>query len=321
MKKEHMIVLGLGLALVGAAVAWEVVGGLPKPMRVEITKDTLQIGLNRPTIWIFLNDSDTNSRSWSDFMSRSSNAINIPILNLFYQTIAKHNGDKYRIEVVGGLQRVAELMGGWENLPTLMRNPKARINGPEEDWIRTALLAKYGGLWLSPSVVCLRPFGDLPTDKVVAFGQDTVPMYGSAVPGFRALWSPRAGHPIFVEWETRIRNRMEFQNGGRQVRGDAKSDWVDLASEVEVRVKEELGRDPRTNKSLDLEQIFAAGTQGRLPFSIPPTAVYMPVPYGDLLDRRAFGWILKSSEDQIMESDLAIRYVLEASLNKKGCAM
>jgi hypothetical protein len=41
----------------------------------------------------------------------------------------------------------------------------------------------------------------------------------------------------------------------------------------------------------------------------------MPVPYGDLLDRRAFGWILKSSEEQIMESDLAIRYVLEASLN------
>ena len=104
------------------------------------------------------------------------------------------------------------------------------------------------------------------------------------------------------------------------MRGDAKSDWVDLTAaaaegEVEVRVKEELGRDPRTNKSLDLEQIFAAGTEGRLPFSIQPTAVYMPVPYGDLLDRRAFGWILKSSEEQIMESDLAIRYVLEASLN------
>jgi hypothetical protein len=251
-------------------------------------------------------------------MARSSSAINIPILNLFYQTITKHNGDKYRIEIVGGLQRVAELMGGWEKLPTLMRNPKARINGPEEDWIRTALLAKYGGLWLSPSVVCLRPFGELPADKVVAFGQDTVPMYGSAVPGFRALWSPKAEHPIFMEWEARIRDRLEFQNGGRQVRGDAKSDWVDLtteSSDVEVRVKEELGRDPRTNKSLDLEQIFAAGTEGRLPFSIPPAAVYMPVPYGDLLDRRAFGWILKSSEEQIMESDLAIRYVLEASLN------
>jgi hypothetical protein len=92
-------------------------------------------------------------------------------------------------------------------------------------------------------------------------------------------------------------------------------DLTAVEGEVEVRVKEELGRDPRTNKSLDLEQIFAAGTQGRLPFAIPPAAVYMPVPYGDLLDRRVFGWILKSSEEQIMESDLAIRYVLEASLN------
>ena len=312
-----MIVLGLGVALVAIAAAWEVVGGLPKPLRVEITKETLQVGLSRPTMWIFLNDSDTNSRQWSDFMSRSSNVINIPILNLFYQTITKHNGDAYRIEVVGGLQRVAELLGGWEKMPTLMRNPKARVNGPEEDWIRTALLAKFGGLWLSPSVVCLKPFGDLPTDKVVAFGQDSGPMYGSAVPGFRALWSPTPNHPIFVEWEERCRNRLDFQNGGRQVRGDAKSDWVDLtasAEDVELRVKEELGRDPRTNKSLDLEQIFASGTQGRLPFAVCQAAVFMPVPYDDLLNRRAFGWILRSSEEQIMESDIVIRYILESSL-------
>ena len=312
-----MIALGLGILLVGLATAWEVAGGVAKPMTVEITKETLRIGLERPTIWLFLNDSDTNSRHWADFMSRSSNVINIPILNLFYQTIAKHNGDKYRIELVGGLQRVAELLGGWEKLPTLMRNPKARVNGPEEDWIRAALLAKFGGLWLSPSVVCLKGFGELPKDKVVAFGQDTAPMYGSAVPGFRALWSPSAANPIFVEWEKRCRARLEYQNGGRQVRGDAKTDWIDLTASqegVEVRVKEELGRDPQTNKSLDLEQIFASGTQGRLPFAVPETAVYMPVPYDDLLNRRAFGWILRSSEDQIMDSDLVIRYVLEKSL-------
>ena len=317
MKTEQIVVLGLGVLLVAAATAWEVAGGVPKQMMVEITKETLQIGLARPTMWLFLNDSDTNTRNWSDFMARSSNVINIPILNLFYQTITKHNGDKYRIEVVGGLQRVAELLGGWDKMPTLLRNPKARVNGPEEDWIRTALLAKYGGLWLSPSVVCLKPFGDLPTDKIVAFGQDTAPMYGSAVPGFRALWSPSANHPIFLAWEDRCRNRLEFQNGGRQVRGDAKSDWVDLTTgdkNVEYRVKEELGRDPRTNKSLDLEQIFASGTQGRLPFTINSSAVFMPVPYDDLLNRRAYGWILLSSEDHIMESDLAIKYILEASL-------
>jgi hypothetical protein len=303
------------------AAAWEISGGMPRPMKVEITKETLGLGQEHPPLWIFLNDSDTNTRQWSDFMARSSNVINIPILNLFYQTITKHNGDKYRIEVIGGLQRVAELMGGWNALPAPMRNPKSRINVAEEDWIRTAILEKYGGLWLSPSVVCLKGFGDLPKDKVVAFGQDTAPMYGSAVPGFRALWSPSPHHPIFVEWEKRIRSRLEYQDGGREFRGDSKSDWIDLTAAqdgYEVRVKEELGRDPRTNKSLDLEQIFASGTQGRLPFGVCPQAVFMPVPFDDLLNRRAFGWILRSSEDQIMESDLAIKYILEASLNSSN---
>lgn len=319
MNKEQLIILGIGMLLVGAAAAWEITGGLPKLTNPEITKESLSTGLDRPTMWIFLNDSDTNSRHWSDFMARSSNVINIPILNLFYQTITKHNGNTYRIEVIGGLQRVAELMGGWGALPAPLRNPKARVNVAEEDWIRAAILAKFGGLWLSPSVVCVSPFGKLPSDKVVAFGQDTVPMYGSAVPGFRALWSPVAQHPIFVEWEARTRSRLDNQLGGRQARGDAKTDWIDLtankAEQIEVRVKEELGRDPRTNKSLDLEQIFAAGTEGRLPFGIPVATVYIPVPYDDLLNRRMFGWILRSSEDQIMESDLAIRYILEASLN------
>jgi len=314
MKADQMVVVGVGLFLIVFALAFEYSVGSPKHVRVEITPETLKIGMDRPPIWLFYNDSDTNSRQWYDFMARSSNVINIPLLNICYQTITKKNGDIYRVEVIGGLQGVAELLGGWESLPKYMRNPKTKVAVAEEDWIRTAILAKYGGLWLSPSVLCMRPFGELPKDKIVAFGQDDVPMYGSGIPGFRALWSPSPAHPIFVEWEKRIRSRLDYQTGGRQVRGDSKSDWNELTSgisDVEVRVKEELGRDPRTNKSLDLEQIFATGTEGRLPFTIPNDAVYLPIPYDDLLNRRMFGWILRSSEEQIMESDLAIKYIIE----------
>ena len=325
MNTDQAIVLGIGLILVAAATVWEVSAGIPtriyhfpKAPRAEITIETIQIGLERPILWIFLNDSETNSRHWLDFMARSSHVINVPLLNLCYQTIVNHNGDDYRIEVIGGLQDVARLLGGWEALPTLMRNPKTTINLPEKDWIRTAILAKFGGLWLSPSVVCLKPFGKLP-NKIVAFGQDQAPMYGSAVPGFRALWSPFPKHPIFVEWEKRIRDRMDYQTGGRQVRGDAKSDWVELTDgdDVEFRTIEELSRDPKTNKSLDLEHIFASsvGSIDRMPFTVPECAVYMPIPK-DLMDRRAFGWVLRSSEEQIMESDIAIRYILEKALTE-----
>ena len=311
-----MIVIGLGLALVASAALWELAAGRPKKMGVEITTETLQVGLQHPPIWIFVNDSDVNSRHWSDFMSRSSRVLNIPLLNLCYQTIAKYNGNDYRIEVIGGLQGLAEKMGGWDALPQHMRNPRARVTEPEEDWIRSAVLSKWGGLWLSPSVVCMKPFGKLPEDRIVFFGQDSGPMYGSAVPGFRAVWAPMPNMPLFKEWERRCRARLETQLGGRQFRGDAKSDWVDLThaalqdKTIEVRVLEELGRDSRTNKTLDLELLFAAGTEGRLPFEVPECVVYVPIPYNDLLDRRMFGWILRSSEEQILSSDIAIKYIL-----------
>ena len=314
MKLDHTIIIGIGIVLVAFSAIWE--RGAFKKSITEITPETLKINLGLPKIWVFYNDSEVNSRNWSDFMARSSRVINIPLLNLCYQTILAKNSENYQVEVIGGLQGVAELLGGWEVMPTPLKNSKARVSVAEEDWIRTAILLKFGGLWLSPSVVCMRPFGVLPSDKVVAFGQDTVPMYGSAVPGFLSLWSPMPNHPLFVEWEKRIRARLENQLGGRQIRGDAKSDWIDLTSgkDVEVRVLEELGRD-KHNKTLDLEKIFAAGTGGRIPFDIPEVAVYMPIPYNDLLNRRHFGWILRSSEEQLMESDLAIKYILEKSLS------
>ena len=190
MKTEQIVVIGIAIACITLAAFSEIYVGPPRVLRTEITTEVLTVGIYRPRIWIFLNDSETNTRSWSDFMARSSHVINIPLLNLCYETVLKQNGQTYQIEIIGGLQRVAELMGGWEAMPKYMSNPKAAVNEPEEDWIRSAILSKYGGLWLSPSVLCLKPFGELPTDKIVAFGQDYTPMYGSAIPGFRALWSP-----------------------------------------------------------------------------------------------------------------------------------
>ncbi len=313
MKLEQQILIGAGVTFVALALAYEILHGFPKKRKgAEITTETIKIGMDRPVIWLFYNDSEVNSRQWADFGARSSRVINIPILNMFYKTITDKNGDLYRVEPIAGLTGVAGLLGGWETLPESMRHPKSRVSVGEENWIRSAILAKYGGLWLSPFVVCVDGFGELPKDRVVAFGQDEDPLYGSPVPGFRALWSPQPAHPMFVEWEALCRDRLENMLGGREIRKDSNSDWLDLSRKYpsEVCVKEELGRDPRTNKKLQLEDLFAAGTGGRLPFDIPSTTVYIVIPQKDLLERRQFGWILRSSEDQIMESDLVISHIL-----------
>jgi hypothetical protein len=298
MKSEQAIVIGVAAVAVAIAAYFA-----SKPSETEITPEMLSIGMERPVIWVYYDNSQVNSRFWSDFGARSSRVINIPILNLCYESIVKANPE-YRVEVIGGLQGVYELLDG--DMPSSLKNPRANVGTAQLDWIRTAILAKYGGLWLSNSVVCVKGFGQLP-DNVVAFGQDDVPMYGSAVPGFRALWSPKAGEPRFVEWEAMCRERLGSQLGGLQVRGDSKSDWVALFKGTEVRRGDEFSRDSKTQKKLELEDLFA--TQGKS-LVIPCDAKYIVIPYDDLVNRSMFAWILRNSEQQILESDIAISKVL-----------
>jgi hypothetical protein len=306
------IAIGLAvLAVVAAAYigAMKAAGAGAGAQKVNITTESIKVGLNKPVLWVYYNDSEVNSRHWADFGARSSRAINIPALNLFYETIVAQNKD-YRVEVIGGLTDVAVRLGV-DALPAPLKNPKAFVGEAEEDWIRAAILARYGGLWVSPSVICLRPFGTL-GNSVVGFGQNST--MNRSAPGFRVLWSPSANHPMFVEWEARCRSRLENQLGGRQFRGDAKSDWAELAPIHKAEVKDvELGKDPETGKKLDLEDLLAAGTEGNLPFNIPKESVYVVIPADDLRSRRAFGWFLRMSEEQIMESDLVVRYLLEES--------
>lgn len=313
MKTDQYIILGFGVAVVALAAVWEARAGRIR-RGVEINADSLKIGLTYPKIWLYYNDSEVNAREWADFGARGSHVLNIPILNLFYQSIVKANPD-YKVEVINGLTGVKELLGE-DALPLNLRRYGASVNVAEEDWIRTAVLAKFGGLWLSPSVVALKGFGALPADKIVAFGVDDVPMYSSSCPGFRAIWVPRASHPLMVKWEQIIKNRLNTQLGGLQVRGDAKSDWMNMFNghpDVVISMSEELGRNPKTQKKLELEDIFASSV-GTQRFNVPSNAVYLVVPFKDLVDRRQFGWVLKSSEEEILESELAISTILRKSV-------
>jgi hypothetical protein len=299
MKSEQAIVIGVAAAAVAIAAYF-----IASKRETEITPEMLNIGMELPVIWVYYDDSQVNSRYWTDFGARSSRVINIPILNLCYESIVKANPE-YRVQVIGGLQGVSEILGV-DAMPKTLKNPRANVGTAQLDWIRTAILAKCGGLWLSNSVVCVKGFGELP-DNIVAFGQDDVPMYGSSVPGFRALWSPKANEPAFVKWEAMCRERLDSQLGGLQIRGDSKSDWMNLCKDAEIRRADELSRDSKTQKKLQLEDLFA--TQGGK-LVVPCDVKYIVIPYDDLVNRSMFAWLLRSSEEQILNSDMAISKVL-----------
>lgn len=66
-------------------------------------------------------------------------------------------------------------------------------------------------------------------------------------------------------------------------------------------------------RKIELEDLLAAGTEGRLPFDVPPHSVFVPFPWPELMERRMFGWFLRMSEEQVMESDLVATWLFRAA--------
>ena len=270
-------------------------------------------GMDLPCIWVFFDTSIPNARNYSDFGSRSSRALNLPFLNLCYESIAKQNASQYKIQAISGLAGLAELLGGWNELPEKLKNPLTTLEPCDYAWIRSAILAKYGGLWVAPATICIRPFGKMP-DKPVFFGTDSdetfVGTAGTPVPNFQVAWSPKPEDPLWVAWEAMSRKRLNTSGGGDTARGADKWEFLALAArfpEIDVRPLAEVGRKGSAGRRIQIEDLLAAGQEGDLPFEIGPMAVYVPLPWPELENRRAFGWFLRLSEGQIAESDLVIR--------------
>ena len=249
--------------------------------------------------------------------------MNMPFLNVCYDTIVKHNGDKYRIEVIGGLSDLALRLGGWDKMPTPLRNPLASVKEAELNWIRATVLSRWGGLWLQPATIALKPFHVLPDNKVIFFGTNPTDSFagpgGTPIPSLRCVWAPEAGLPLFKEWEERAFSRLENSNGGLQARSDEKTDFYELARtapNVLMMPEAELARKMPSGKPIQCEDLMAAGQQGEIPFAVPDSAVYLPFPWPELKERRMFGWFLRMSEEQILEDDLVASELFRRSLTR-----
>jgi hypothetical protein len=274
-------------------------------------KNLIKKNTDLPVIWLYYDNSDVNSRWWPDFGARSSRAINVPFLNLCYKSITEANHGAYRVEVISGLGDAALRLGGWSAMPQFLQNPLAPVGNAELNWLRAEFLSRFGGLWVSPSVISLKPFPKLEKGQLTFFGTDRDETYagknGTAVPSFLVMGIAEPGDSRLEGWAAAARERIESGSGGKQIRGDAKWDYLRFAvdSNVVVHSKAELSR-KKNGKRIELEDLLAAGGDGELTFDLTEDAVYTPIPWDEIQRRSNFGWFLRMNEDQILDSDLAI---------------
>ena len=311
--KDWMIYSSVALVTLAAVAIGATMSNKMINDNVFEATDLLKRGAGLPVIWVFLDTSTPNARAYSDFGSRSSRALNLPFLNLCYESIAKQNSSNYRVEAISGLAGLSELLGGWDQLPEKLKNPLVTLEPTDLSWIRAAILRKFGGLWVAPATICLKPFGSLPGIPVF-FGTDSSETFvgtaGTAVPNFQVAWSPKPEDPLWVAWEAISRKRLNSSGGGDTARGADKWEFLALAArfpDIDVRPLAEVGRKGSAGRRIQIEDLLSAGQEGDLPFEVGPNAIYVPLPWPELKDRRAFGWFLQMSEDQIAESDLVIR--------------
>ena len=279
-------------------------------------KNLLKKGMDLPVIWLYYDTSDVNSRWWADFGQRSSRAVNVPYLNLCYQSIVEANTGVYRVEIISGLSDAAARLGGWNQMPQFMQNPLVTVGPAELNWLRAEFLSRFGGLWVSPSVICLKPFNKLEPDVLAFYGTDMDETYsgraGTTVPGFAAMGVLKAGDERLREWADAAFNRLEEGGGGKQIRGDAKWDYTAFATGKKVIYsREEISR-KADGRRIQLEDLLAAGQDGALPFAMPKEGIYVLVPWEEMKDRRNFGWFLRMNENQILDSDLAISEIFRS---------
>lgn len=318
MTSIQMITVGV-VFLTAVLIGWASVVGYRETDLFQ-DRDNLKRGSKLPVIWIYLNNSDVNSRSWYDFMGRSSRVMNLPFLNLCYETLVHHTKTNYRVEVISGLPDLAGRLGGWEALPEPLRNPEAFVKESDMNWIRAAILAKFGGLWVSPSTIWIRNLKPLPKDKVVFFGMNTEETYATktSAPALDVAWSPKPEHPVWVEWEQSVRERLNFRTGGAEFRRDEIADFEialkNFPDQIQVLRLPEISRKGPNRRRIELEDLITTTGSTHAVFNIPKDAVYLPIPLAELMQREKFSWFLRMSEDQILESDMVISHLFRKAL-------
>jgi len=272
------------------------------------TRNIVDKGTDNKILWLYYDQSEVNSRWWADFGARSTRVLNTPFMNLCYQTIVMKNGQTYNVRVLAGLSDVAVLLGGWEELPKPLQNPIASVNEAEINYIRARILRQFGGLWVNPSVVFLKSLPDYSKNKnVVLFGTDKDESYadinGTPAPGTDIMYSPEPNHKVFVDLEKLALDRIEKQEGGRQFRNDIKWDLrTQMAQDKTIQYypEYEFARKD-SGRRIQLEDLLGSN-------SIPlnSTVCYVPLDTKELHERRNFGWFLRLSEEEILESNLFI---------------
>jgi hypothetical protein len=305
----------------GIAIAVAVIGGI-YGMRNNGFVDNGAIPtaiIGKPTIWWYVDDNQVNVKHWLSFEDRATREPTEPYLKVCLKRAQeKWSGDFQVVPVIGREQALAHLKKVGAPVPEgAERCPPALWMA----WIRCAMLAHLGGLWMDGSVL---PIGTstelrrrLSNDNALTFGSDpdeelvsqtdvqVNATQSGAAAGTSAGWASVPGHPMWVGLTRDISKVIASGDPSWtafEARRALRSLWDKHCSGMtRVDRSAEVSRD-QYGKRLNNEDLFE---KTEWPSGSTKGGLWIPLPNGrDKLEMAsAFLWFTRLSEEQIAESE------------------
>ena len=269
--------------------------------------DDVTLGKSKkPILWIHI-PYEYNSRKWLSFGSRSSFDLNQPYLYLTVKSIIKHCGDSFTICIYDD-NSFKKLLPGWSIDMT-------RLSDPILSNMRTLgmmkLLYVYGGIHCPISFLCMKDLNSLyakGTRRNKMFVCETIDKNSTSIsnnfyPSISFCGAPKECETVaelcnYIQMVSSNDHTAESKFLGQFDRWCMKrvqERKINLIDGVEIGTKtinEEqiILDDLMSNNYLDLYK----GTNGIL------------IPSNELLSRLQYGWFIRSSPRQVLESDTII---------------
>lgn len=269
--------------------------------------DDITLGKSKkPILWIHV-PYEYNSRKWLDFGSRSSFDLNQPYLYLTVRSIIKHCGDSFTICIYDD-NSFSKLLPGWSIDMTKISDP---ILSNMRTLAMMKLLYTYGGMHCPISFLCMKDLAGLYAKGIRGnrmFICETIDRNSSSntknfYPNVSFCGAPRECETVvqlcnYIQIVSSNDHTAESKFLGQFDRWCMKKfeeGKINLIEGVEIGTKtvsEEqiILDDLMSNHYLDLYK----GTYGIL------------IPSNELLNRLQYGWFVRSSPRQVLESDTII---------------
>ncbi len=277
-------------------------------------QESFQTGalLGQQNLW-WIVDSETNSRNWWDFGARNSQQPNKGYLKLALDCVKKTQGMDFTIHVLLGRDAVHKmLVDAGASIPQHANTMPIAV---WRQWAIASILVLKGGLAvMGDSTLCVGPsFAPyvLNVDAAV-FGMNS--NEASALPGSERVgpspWVAWSSKPFHPGWKYAAEKWNEIASAGPTAWTAAVARRENLMIwDTQKTMGVSLIQDAEGSRNPDgsertLEDLFAREITPQDPKTILlPGTVYVPFD-GDTLARTyRYGWFVRMSEGQIIESE------------------